>query len=96
MIENSKIDDLKWALTREAVRAVTTNESVNEAEHRAKLEAIGRTYTLHVKAIDPEGREVLSLTKLCLERDLPGKVISTPEIREILELLIEAAGEWSA
>ena len=54
---------------------------------------IGRKYTLHVRVVDPEGREVLNVTKLTLGRDLYDKGDTIPEIRDVLELLVEAARE---
>jgi hypothetical protein len=96
MMGNARIGILKRTVTRKPVRAGKAAERLNDLEHRAKLAEIGRRYTLQVKVIDPDGREILNLTKLTLERDLPGKVKTTPEIRDVLELLVEATGEWCA
>jgi hypothetical protein len=52
-------------------------------------------YTAQVKVIDPEGREILNLTKLAFEDDLCGRGLAKLDLREVLELLVEAAGECS-
>jgi hypothetical protein len=54
---------------------------------------IGRKYTLHVRVVDPKGREVLNLTRLTLGRNLHDEGDTLPEFQDVLELLIEAAEE---
>ena len=56
----------------------------------------GRKYKMQVIVTDPEGREVLNLTKLAFEGELQNGGYPTPDIGEALQLLVDAAGEWSA
>jgi hypothetical protein len=55
-----------------------------------------RKYKVQVIVTDPEGQEVLNLTKLAFERDLRKNGFATVDIQEALRTLVEAAGEWSA
>ena len=96
MIGNAKNGNPGGKVTQRPLRAVIAREKPNKSEHRVKLDEIGRRYTLQAIVTDQVGREVLNLTKVCLERDLPGRVNTTPEIHDVLELLVEAAGEWCA
>lgn len=96
MIENAKTGDRKRTGNRRAVPSDPDKQPVRVESQAARLAEIERKYTLRVIVTDQVGREVLNLTKVCLERDLPGKVAITPEIHEVLELLVEAAGEWCA
>ena len=45
---------------------------------------------------DPEGQEVLNLTEMAFEDELRNSGYPTPDIQGALQLLVEAAGEWSA
>ena len=96
MIQNDKSGDRKRTANRGAVPSDSDKQPVRAESQAARLAEIERKYTLQVIVTDHVGREVLNLTKVCLERDLPGKVATTPEIHEVLELLVEAAGEWCA
>jgi hypothetical protein len=91
---NPKTGDLKRARTRKAVRPAKGRQSAEAAEHSARIAEIRRNYTLQVIATDPEGHEVLNLTKVALERNFPDKAFTAIKIQDVLELLIEAAGEW--
>jgi hypothetical protein len=90
---NAKARDPKHERIRKAIHAAGARQKAEEAEHRARLMEIGRKYTLHVRVIDPEGREVLNLTKLTLGRDLHREGDTIPEFQDVLELLVEAAEE---
>ena len=89
----AKAGDVERKGTRKAVRAASAKQKVEAAEHRARLMEIGRKYTLHVRVMDPEGNEVLNLTKLTFGRDLNREGDPPPDIRDVLELLVEAAEE---
>jgi hypothetical protein len=52
-------------------------------------------YTAQVRMIDPEGKKILNLTKLAYD-DWHGKGFACVDSGEMLEILFEAAGEWSA
>jgi hypothetical protein len=93
MRENSKARNPKHARTCECIHAASAEQKAAEAEHRAKLLEIGRKYTLHVRVLDSEGREVLNVTKLTLGRDLREEGDTIPELQDVLELLVEAAEE---
>jgi hypothetical protein len=96
LITNAKPSDRMLTGNRGAVPSGSIKQPANVESQAARLAEIERKYTLQVIVTDQVGREVLNLTKVCLERDLPGKVATTPEIHEVLELLVEAAGEWRA
>lgn len=96
MIKNDTIGDRKLTGDRGAVLSGRDKQPAKVESQATRLAEIERKYTLQVIVTDQVGREVLNLTKVCLERDLPGKVDTTPEIHEVLELLVEAAGEWCA
>ena len=96
MIENANTGDRKRIGNRRAIPSDSDKQTAKVETQAARLAEIERKYTLQVIVTDQVGREVLNLTKICLERDLPGKVATTPEIHEVLELLVEAAGEWCA
>jgi hypothetical protein len=44
---------------------------------------------------DPEQQQVLNLTKLVFEEDMHSIGYATLDIQEMLQLLVQAAGEWS-
>lgn len=56
----------------------------------------GRKYRVQLIVTDPEGQVVLNLTKLAFEDELQNGGYPTPNIGGALELLVNAAGEWSA
>jgi len=78
---------------RKSIHTAGARQKAKEAEHRARLIEIGRRYTLHVRVVDPEGREVLNVTKLTLGRNLHDEGDTIPQLRDVLELLVEAAEE---
>jgi hypothetical protein len=45
---------------------------------------------------DPDGQRVLNLTKLVFEGDMQSDGFGTSDIQEMLQLIVEAAEEWSA
>lgn len=94
MRRNATTGGLTQERTRKAVLAVAAKQKVEARDLRAELTETGRMYTVQVKVIAPEGQEVLNLTKLTFEGDLHGKGFPTPDIKEVLEILIDAAGEW--
>jgi hypothetical protein len=81
--------------SRKAVRTVTAKQEAEAGELKGKPAESRRMYTAQVRVIDPEGQEILNLTKLAFEDDRHGKGLANLEIREVLEILVEAAGEWS-
>jgi hypothetical protein len=93
MQENAKARNSKYARTRECIHTASAEQQAEESEHRARLLEIGRKYTLHVRVVDPGGREVLNVTKLTLGRDLHEEGDTIPNLQDVLELLIEAAEE---
>jgi hypothetical protein len=56
----------------------------------------GQKYRVQVIVTDPEGEEVLNLTKLAFEGELQNRGNPTLDLAEALQLLVDAAGEWSA
>ena len=93
MIRNAKTDDLKRTRNGNAVYADTDKRRAEVEAQTARLAEIGRKYTLRVIVTDLNGREVLNLTKLALNHDVHDEGNAVPEIRDVLELLIEAAEE---
>jgi hypothetical protein len=43
---------------------------------------------------DPDGHEVINLTKVAFKRDLHDSENAIPEMQDVLELLVEAAREY--
>ena len=68
-------------------------QNAEEVEHRARLMEIAQKYTLHIRVVDPDGREILNVTKLTLGRNLHEEGDTIPALQDVLELLIEAAEE---
>jgi hypothetical protein len=93
MRENAKTRNPKPGRTRKSGHAAGARQKAEEKEHRARLMEIGRKYTLHVRVVDSEGREVLNVTKLTLERNLHDEGDTIPRLQDVLELLVEAAEE---
>jgi hypothetical protein len=89
----AKAGDLERKGTRKALRAACGKQNVDAAEHRARLMEIGRGSSLHISMIDPEGSEVLNVSRLIFGRVLNREGDPTPDIRDVLELLVEAAEE---
>jgi hypothetical protein len=77
-----------------AGRLVIGKQKAEAAEHRTRLVEIRRRFTLRVIATDQEGHEVLNLTSVALAQDFTDKTLGVLKIQDVLELLIEAAGEW--
>jgi hypothetical protein len=70
------------------------NKQISEAAARAaRLAEISRKYTLQVIVTDPEGHEVLNLTKMTLNRHLHDEGDTTPDIKDVIALLVDAAQE---
>jgi hypothetical protein len=78
-----------------ATRAVIAKHEAEAGKPRVEPKEPRRTYAAQVKVIDPDGHEIINLTKLAFEDDLYSG-LATLDIRQVLELLVEAAGEWSA
>jgi hypothetical protein len=93
VIRNAKTGDLKRTRNRRAVLADTDKQRADVEAQTARLAEIGRKYTLQVIVTDLDGREVLNVTKVALKRDMHDEGNAIPEIRDVLELLIEAAEE---
>jgi hypothetical protein len=79
---------------RRAGWLVTNKQKAGAAEHCARLAEIRRRFTLQVIATDHEGNEILNLTRVALAQNLPNESLTVLKIHDVLELLIEAAGEW--
>jgi hypothetical protein len=85
------------ARDHKAGRAVTANQKQEAGEPRVgSPETRRKYYRVQVIVSDPEGQHVLNLTKLVFEGDMHANGYATPDIQEMLQLLVEAAGEWSA
>ena len=96
MRKNPTTGGLTLDRSHKVVRAVTAKQQAKAGELKTGSTTTRRVYSAQVKVVDPEGREILSLTKLAFEDDLNGRGLATLDMREVLELLVEAAGEWSA
>jgi len=79
---------------RSGGRLVINKQKEGAAEHCTRLMEIRRRFTLQVIATDQEGHEVLNLTRVALAQNITEKTLRVLKIQEVLELLIEAAGEW--
>ena len=86
-------DDLELAGTRRIDCPTPPRQAAEAAAGAARLAEIGRKYTLQVIVTDPEGREVLNLTKMTLKRDSHDQGNTTPDIQDVMALLIDAARE---
>jgi len=87
---------LEPAKKQEAVRPIAAKQKSEAGEPKAGLTETARKYRVQVIVTDPEGQEVLNLTKLAFEDELQNGGYPTPDIQGALQLLVEAAGEWSA
>jgi hypothetical protein len=96
VIQNAKTGDLKRTRNRTAVLTNTDKQRSEVEAQTVRLAEIGRKYTLQVIVTDLDGREVLNVTKVALKRDMHDEGNAIPEIRDVLELLIEAAKEYEA
>lgn len=76
--------------------SVKAKQAIEAREAEVWLTESGRKYKMQVIVTDPEGQEVLNLTKLAYEGELQNCGYPTPDIGEALQLLVDAAGEWSA
>jgi hypothetical protein len=94
VIQNAKTGDLKRTQNRRAVLTETDKQRSEVEAQTERLAEIGRKYTLQVIVTDLDGREVLNVTKVALKRDMHDEGNAIPEIRDVLELLIEAAKEY--
>jgi hypothetical protein len=79
-----------------AVRPLKAKQKSEASEIAAGSMETGRKYRVQVIVTDPEGLEVLNLTKLAFEDELQNIGYPTSDLGEVLQLLVEAAGEWSA
>jgi len=83
-------------IRRQRVPFVEAKQPMEAREAQVWLTESGRKYKLQVVVTDPEGQEVLNLTKLAFEGEHQNGGYPTPDIGEALQLLVDAAGEWSA
>jgi hypothetical protein len=93
MTGNATTGDLERAKTRKGVCPAPAKQAAEVAARVARLAEISRNYTLQVIVTDPEGHEILNLTKMTLQRDLHDKRIATPNIQDVIALLVDAARE---
>ena len=93
MARNRTVSDMERAGTRRAVCSASAKQIAEAAARAATLAAISREYTMQVIVTDPAGREVLNLTKMSLKRDLQGRGNTTPDIQDVIALLVDAARE---
>jgi hypothetical protein len=84
------------ASERKAASPVAAKQTAEAGKPRAELKEAGRKYRMQVIVTDPEGKEVLNLTKLAFEGELQNGGFPTPDSGEALQLLVNAAREWSA
>lgn len=96
MTRNEKSDGLAVTRSSTAIGTAAVKQKAKARELQAEPTNARRMYSAQVKVIDPDGQETLNLTKLILEENLYGKRLANPDIREVLESLVDAAGEWSA
>jgi hypothetical protein len=88
-------EGLTLAGNHTAVFPITTEHKSEAEEPRARLTETERKYRVQVIVTDPEGQEVLNLTKLAFEDELQHSGNPTLDIAEALQLLVDVAGEWS-
>jgi hypothetical protein len=92
---NSAIVGLTLARNHNTVQAVATKQKLATGERKTGFAETGRKYRVQVIVTDPEDHEFLNLTKLAFESELHNNGHATPDIQEALQILFEAAGEWS-
>jgi hypothetical protein len=93
MTRNGTSSDLEQAGTRRAVCPAPAKKVAEAAARTARLAELSREYNLQLIVTDPEGREILNLTKLTLKRDLHSKKNTSPDIQDVIALLVDAARE---
>jgi len=89
---NASTCDLERSGSCKAVSAASAKKTA-AAERGARLAEISRNYSLQVIVTDPEGQEILNLTRMTLKRDLHDQGNSIPNIQDVIALLIDAAQE---
>lgn len=95
MKRNAMAGGVTLGRTHGAVQTITVKPEPERQELKADPTQTIRKYcTAHLKVNDPEGREILNLNKLVLADELNCEGYATSDIKEVLELLVEAAGEW--
>jgi hypothetical protein len=92
---NATTRGLTPARSHKAGWAVTANQKPEEGEPRPGSTETWRKYRVQVIVSDPEQQQVLNLTKLVFEEDMHSIGYATLDIQEMLQLLVQAAGEWS-
>ena len=80
--------------TNKVVPVAISRRATENRKPNVQLPQIRRMYTVQVRVIDPEGQEILNLTKMAFEEDTNNIRYSISDMKEILEMLIEATGEW--
>jgi len=93
MIGNASTGDLKQSGTCKGVPLAPAKKAAAAVERGARLAEISRNYSLQVIVTDPEGQEILNLTKVTLKRDLRDQGNTIPTIQDVIALLIDAAQE---
>ena len=96
MRRNATTRGLTPTRNHKAGRAPTANQKPQAGEPRAGSTETWRKYRVQVIVSDPKGEQVLNLIKLVFEDDMHANGYATPDIKEMLQMLVEAAGEWSA
>jgi D-serine deaminase-like pyridoxal phosphate-dependent protein len=89
---NASTSNLEQSGTCKVVSLVPGRKA-GAAERAARLAEIGRNFSLQVIVRNPDGHEILNLTKMTLKRDLHDLGNTTPDIRDVIALLIDAAQE---
>jgi hypothetical protein len=80
----------------EAIEPIAANQAIWAEELSEGLTETGRKYRVQVIVTDPDGQEILNLTRLAFEDEVLNGGYPTPDINTAIQLLVEAAGEWSA
>jgi len=96
MNRNTTCEGLTPGTNHEAVRPIAVKQESEVREPGVRSTEMGRKYRVQVIVTDPEEQVVLNLTKLAFEDELQNSGYPTPDIGEALQLLVSAAGEWSA
>ena len=82
------------ARVRKALEAASDKSKPEPGGLGLALTGTMRKYQVHLKVIDPDGQEILNLTKLAFEQELHRRGFCDANIEEALVMLVEAAGEW--
>ena len=93
MTGNASTGNLERSRTCKAVLPAPTKKAAASAARAARLAEISRNYSLQVIVTDPEGHEILNLTKMTLKRDFHAQGNTIPDIQDVIALLIDAAQE---